>query len=286
MAKAAAGPLLATRWGSGKGELGRSRPPEGNPEGPMSFVRAGGDLVVLDQVNGRVTRYDANGKVRSSFDATATTQDIAVAKDGTAVLLDRLAEKTVRIVDPNGRKIGSVPLPPDRVPEPGVVSGVFVDGKDVYVEKAHGVLERIATTDGRAAEAAQLGGRPSKDGALLLMATFAAPAARVILNAFDRKLGSLRFARAITFPRPARQVMLLDSDLRGTIYLGVLGGSPETVHIACIDPTDGHATGRLSVPTSTLPEESFRDFSVGDDGTIVLAVRTDEGVEYRTARCP
>ena len=283
---AGAAALVAARWGSGRGELGRSRPQEGNPEGPMSFVRAGDELLVLDQVNGRVARYDANGKLRSTFEATATTQDLAVAKDGTVALLDRLVDKTVRLVDKNGRPIGALPLPPDRVDDPGLVTGVFVDGKDVYVEKEHGVLTRIGSTDGSSADAAELTGRPSKDGTLLLMAVLAPAEARVTLNAFDRKLGSLRFARAIHFPRPARQIMLLDSDMRGTVYVGVLGGNPQMVHIACLDPGDGHAIGRLSVPTSATPEEAFRDFSIGDDGTIVLALRTEDGIEYHTAHCP
>ncbi len=281
-----AGAVIAARWGSGRGELGRSRPHEGNPEGPMSFARSGDELFVLDQVNGRVVRYDASGKVRGTFETTPTTQDLTVAKDGTVVLLDRLVDKTVRLVDKNGRAIGALPLPPDRVGEPGLVTGVFVDGKDVYVEKEHGVLTRIGATDGSAEDPAELTGRPSKDGTLLLMAVLSPAAARVDVNAFDRRLGSLRFARAVTFARPARQIMLLDTDRRGTIYVGVLGGNPEMVHIACLDPSDGRAIGRLSVPTSATPEESFRDFTVADDGTILLALRTEDGIEYQSAHCP
>jgi hypothetical protein len=278
--------MLAARWGSGRGELGRSRPQEGNPEGPMSFASAGEDLLVLDQVNQRVVRYDARGAVKDTFDASPTTQDIAVGKDGTVALLDRLVDKTVRLVDARGRPIGSLSLPADRVPDPGLVTGVFVDGKDVYVEKEHGVLTRIGTTDGRPAEAAELTGRPSKDGTLLLMAVLSAPEARVTLNAFDRVLGSLRFARSIPFVRPVREVVLLDTDRRGTIYLGVTAGKPPMVHVACLDPSDGRAIGRLSMPSSEVEEESFRDFVVADDGTIIASLRSEEGVEYRTARCP
>ncbi|MDF2695401.1 MAG: hypothetical protein K0S65_3784, partial [Labilithrix sp.] len=222
----------------------------------MSFARAGDDLLVLDQVNARVVRYDAKGKVRGTFDATLTTQDIAVGKDGNVVLLDRLVDKTARIVDRNGRAIGTLPLPADRVGDPGLVTGVFVDGRDVYVEKQHGVLTLIGTTDGSRADPAELTGRPSKDGSLLLMAVLSTAEARVNLNVFDRRLGSLRFARAIPFPRPTRQVTLLDSDLRGTIYLGVLGGNPQMVHVACLDSADGHAIGRVTLATSAVPEES------------------------------
>ncbi|CAN5888527.1 hypothetical protein BH11MYX4_BH11MYX4_38670 [soil metagenome] len=56
--------------------------------------------------------------------------------------------------------------------------------------------------------------------------------------------------------------------------------------VACLDPSDGHVLGRVSLPLSHTPEESLRDFTVGDDGTIVYAVRGEDGVEYQNATCP
>jgi hypothetical protein len=284
---AAPSAILVARWGSARGELGRQRPQEGNPEGPMSLVLAGDELVVLDQVNGRLARYDKNGRLRSTSDAPTTAQDVAVAKDGTVVMVDRLVGKAITLVDASGRKIGEMPLGP-RVPQPGLVTGVMVDGKNVYVEKEHGALVLIGTTDGRPAdEALELSGRPSKDGALLLTAGLSSKAhGRAYLNAFDRKTQSLRFARQITFPSPSQAIVLLDSDAKGTLYLGVAAGDPGDAHITCLDPGDGHVIGRVALPLSHTPEESFRDFTVGSDGTIAFAVRTDDGVQYRTATCP
>ena len=278
--------LVIARWGSGRGELGRDRPQEGNPEGPMSLVLAGRDLLVLDQVNGRLARYDDKGRLLSTSDAPTTAQDIAVAKDGTVAMVDRLVGKSITLVDANGRKIGELPL--SRVPESGLVTGVMVDGKDVYVEKEHGALVLIGTTDGKPAdEATELSGRPSKDGALLLTAGLSSkPQGRAYLNAFDRKAQALRFARTILFPRPSQAIVLLDSDAKGTIYLGVAAGDPGDAHVACLDPGDGHVLGRVVLPLSHTPEEAFRDFTVGDDGTIAFAVRTEDGVQYRTATCP
>lgn len=284
-----AGPsvLLVARWGSARGELGRERPQEGNPEGPMSLVLAGKDLVVLDQVNGRLARYDAKGRLLSTSDAPTTAQDVAIGKDGTVAMIDRLVGKAVTLVDANGRKIGELPLGP-KVGEPGLVTAVVVDGKKVYVEREHGALVLIGGTDGTpATDEEQLTGRPSKDGNLLLTAGLASKAqGRAYLNAVDRKSGALKFARSILFPRPAQAIVLLDSDAKGVLYLGVASGDPGDAHIACLDPGDGHVLGRIVLPLSHTPEESFRDFTVGDDGTIAFAVRTDEGVQYRTAACP
>lgn len=277
--------LVAAKWGSAKGQLGHERPSEGNPEGPMSFALANGKLVVLDQVNRRIVRYDERGNVVSDSEAPATVQDIAVARDGSAALLDRLSSKSITLVDPSGKKIGELSLERAKAGDPGLVTGVFVDGKDVYVEKEHGALVQIGTIDGRPADgAAELAGRPSRDGSLLLHATMAQ--GRVVVNAIDRKTSSLRFARAVPFARPLRAVLLLDSDTRGTIYLAASAGAPNEAEIVCLEPSEGRVIGRGTVTVSTVPEESFRDFSVGDDGAIVYAVRTDEGVTYASVRCP
>ena len=284
-----AGPrvLLSAKWGSARGQLGRDRPAEGNPEGPMSLVLAGRDLLVLDQVNGRLARYDADGRLKGTSDAPATAQDLAVGKDGTVAMIDRLAGKTVTLVDANGRKIGELPLGA-RVPEPGLITAIVIDGKDVYAEKEHGALVRLGSTDGTpAGESIQLAGRPSKDGTLLLTAGFSSkPAGRAYLNAISRATTTSRFAVQVSFPRPSHAIVLLDSDLKGIIYLGVAAGEPGEANIVCLDPGDGRVVGRVALPLSHTPEESFRDFTVGDDGTIAFAVRGDEGIEYRTSHCP
>jgi outer membrane protein assembly factor BamB len=279
--------MVIARWGSARGELGRERPQEGNPEGPMSIVLAGKDLLVLDQVNGRLARYDAKGRLLSTSDAPTTAQDIAVGKDGTVAMVDRLVGKAVTLVDANGRKIGELPLGP-KVGEPGLVTAVVVDDKKVYVEREHGALVLIGGTDGSpASEDEQLTGRPSKDGTLLLTAGLASKAqGHAYLNAVDRKTGALKFARSILFPRPAQAIILLDSDAKGTLYLGVASGDPGDAYVACLAPGDGHVLGRIVLPLSHTAEESFRDFTVGDDGTIAFAVRTDDDVQYRTATCP
>jgi hypothetical protein len=283
MADVAAGAAVVARWGGRKGELGHSRDPEANAEGPMSVARAGDDLLVLDQVNGRVVRYDGAGAVRGTFEASRTTQDIAVARDGTVALLDRLVDRSVRLVGPGGNSIATIPVPSSRVPDPGLVTGLFIDKTDVYVEKEHSVLVRIGSTDGHVGDAAVLPGRPTKDGASILMAVLDSADSRVKLNVLDRTRGVLRFARAVPFPPPARQIVLLDSDLSGKIYIAVAG--PELTRLACLD-VDGEVAGRVDLPVSSTPDESFRDFVVADDGTITQMLRSEDGVEYRTTRCP
>jgi hypothetical protein len=284
---------LRAAWGSGRDELGHARPQEGNAEGPMSFALAGKDLLVVDQINGRLVRYDEEGRVIRTTSIASTVQDVAVTKDGHTLLLDRLGEGAVTLIDASGREAGRLSLAAAGIKEPGMVTGLFVDGSSVYVEQEHGALVRLGTADGEPANGDakdQLAGRPSKDGSLLLTAVISSrPGGRVVVNAFDRKTASLRFARAVSFPRPLEALALLDTDDRGVVYVGAAsGGAGGTgrVTIACLDPADGHALGFVVVPHGTTPDESFRDFAVGGDGTIVYALRTESGVDYLTARCP
>ncbi len=208
----------------------------------------------------------------------ARRKTLALAKDGTAILLDRLGGHNVTIVDARGRTIGDVPLG-SRAGEPGLVTGVFVDDRTVYVEKEHGSLVPIGTLDARTVDdsAKALAGRPSKDGTLLLLAGLSSPMeGKAFVNATDRKTQSLRFARTIQFPPPARSIALLDTDARGT-HLSRHRVRLATEHDGGMFglPSDGHVIARVTLPGSGTPEESFRDFSVGDDGAIVYAVRND-----------
>ncbi|HYH99417.1 MAG TPA: hypothetical protein VD972_25910, partial [Hyalangium sp.] len=51
-------------WGSGASQLGRHRPQEASPEAPMSMAADMlGNVVVLDQINGRLFRLDPDGNV-------------------------------------------------------------------------------------------------------------------------------------------------------------------------------------------------------------------------------
>src|SRR5690349_10809377 len=79
------GVVLFSPWGGSRGNhLGRDRPQEGSPTGPMSLTMDGkGRVYVLDQVNGRVVRYGADGKPEGEVDLkNNTAHDIALGKDG------------------------------------------------------------------------------------------------------------------------------------------------------------------------------------------------------------
>jgi hypothetical protein len=284
----------ATWGGSRMDQLGHSRPDEGNPEAPMAVsVDGKGRMFVLDQVNGRVVRVGADGKPEGiiPLKQQEAAQDLAIADDGSAAVLDRYNSKSVVLYDENGGVRGEIPLEGEAIEQVGEISGVFTDGKDVYVEKEHGPLVRIGTTDGQpAADRGEIPGRPTRDGQSFIKAGIIDPAAgRMYITSTERVNMKHRFTREIRHPAEIRGILMLDSDKAGTIYLATHLVSPEgteAVVLTCHDSLNGYPLGSATLPVNTMPEETFRDFAVLDDGTVLYSVRTEAGVSYQKFDCP
>lgn len=282
-------------WGgSSADQVGRERPEEGNPVGPMSLATdRRGRTYVLDQVNDRVTRRGPDGRVEATIPVKlAGAQDVAVADDGSMVVLDRLGDKRLAIYDEGGRVRGEIPLGgPDggATGDPGLLTGVFVDGKDVWVEREHGTLIRVGDTSGAPAEPKEAPGRPSRDGALWLSAGIVdAKAGRAFVSAIDRGTGDHRFTRELRQKAELRAILLLDSDKAGTIYVGVevqVAPDREAVVVTCLEPSHGQPVGSMVLPANTMPEETFRDLAVLDGGGVVYARRSEAGVTYEVHEC-
>ncbi|MDP1916018.1 MAG: hypothetical protein Q8L14_07225 [Myxococcales bacterium] len=284
-------------WGSGDEALGREHQPEGNPEGPMSLtVGADGSIFVLDQVNQRLVRLDAKGKRLSSTPLPLqAAQDVVVTKDGTALVMDRLVDKAVAVIGPDGKQKGELPLEGKGLTEGGASTGLFNDGDDVLVEREHGDLVRIGKSDGtKDTERGEVPGRPSKDGANYLTAVIVDPVQGLFsLTAIAKANLVHRFTRQVSFGQAILALVMLDSDAAGLSYVGAHaeapGSTPEAPRLAivvlCLDGRDGATLGRTSFPANAVADESFRELSVGTDGSILFLRRTTEGAQLERHRC-
>lgn len=289
--------LAVFGWGSGEGQLGSSRQPEGNPEGPMSFgVGPDGSVWILDQVNQRLVKLDAKGRRLGTIPVPVqAAQDVVVTKDGSALVMDRLVDKAVAIIGPDGKPRGELALEGKGLPEGGASTGLFDDGDDVLVEREHGDLVRLGKTSGKAdPERGEVPGRPSKDGAAYFTAMLVEPrAGMVALTAVSKATLTHRFTRQLSFGGPVLSLVLLDSDASGLAYLGaqreVPGSTPEAPRLGlvvlCVDGADGHPVGQVAFPANAMAEESFRELSVTPEGAILFLRRTPEGAQLERHRC-
>lgn len=292
-------------WGSGQGQLGKDVPQEGNPEAPMSLAIApGGGAWVLDQVNNRLVKIDKDGKVQTTQQLTLQgAQDLAVGKDGTVAVMDRLLDKQVALFDRDGKALGQLPVEGKNLENGGTASGVFIDGDEVFVEREHGDLVKVGDTTGKAdAERGEVPGRPTRDGKGWLTAMISSmPEGRVAVTAIDRPSKQLRFTRELRVGTEVYGLNLLDSDQSGIIYLGVMAmvarpaepaagatGAAKlspTVLLFCLDPRDGAPLGRAELPANESPEETVRELVVLDEGGVLYLHRTDEGAQLTRWDC-
>ncbi len=285
--------LASATWGSGPGQLGRSIPQEGNPQAPSSFaVAPDRSLVVLDQVNSRLVRIGPDGQVRSTTPLSQQVpQDLAVGRDGSAAILDRLKDRSVTLLRPDGSVAGELPIVGANLSEAGAATGVFVDGDSVYVEKEHSALVRVGDTSGKPdPDQPTVPGRPSRDGTLYLNAgTIDPPAGRLYVNAIARPSLEHRYTRELRLGAPLLSLVLLDTDLRGNIYLGALlepkEGQPLVAHVICMSEQTGAPWGTADVPANGGPEETFRELTVLDEGGLIYVARDEVGISYQRAEC-
>lgn len=249
----------------------------------------GGKMYVLDQVNDRVVRIDADGNRTALPIAAPTTQDLVVGADGTVALLDRFQGKEVALYDDQGNPIGALPLVGEGLDNPGLVTGVFVDGNDVYAEREHGPLVKVGTTDGKPAEPrSEIPGRPTRDGKAFIKAGIIdAPTGRAYVAANARPSEEHMYTRELKLEAPIHSIQLLDTDLTGQIYFAaqVEEEGNDVILLVCLEQQTGVASGTAILPANTLPEESFRDLIVLDEGGVMLALRSEEGVSYEYYDC-
>ena len=285
--------VFQAAWGRGAGELGREVPTEGAPEGPASFVVGpAGRVYVLDQVNVRVQVFEQGRPVETISLPRDTYQDIGLDRDGRLVLLDRLVNRSMDIVDLSGRLVRSFPLEGRSVPEGGGTTGLFVYPNGIWVEVEHTSLVRIADENGKPDVTRSVAaGRYSADGHWLLRAALAGRHGAVVLS---QPVHSVRpslgvFAR-IAFPRRAAHLTALGTDLQGRVVLAALlmqrrSRPPFEVltaeHHVVVLKRDGTEHRRLSLPVNSSPEEQFRGLRVAPDGALYHLSFDPSGVTLR-----
>ncbi len=280
-------------FGDGPLALGRRRDPETAAVGPSAIsVGRSGEVLINDPVHGRLLRLDGKGKPIGTIKLPSqTVDDLLALPDGSVAALDRLGEKTVWRVNSDGKTLGEFAVEGSGLREAASATGVFADPDGgLFVEVGHKSLVRI---DGPSGERQTLPGRPRRDGGIYLRGAIADRKAGIVrLEALLRD-GVSAWAVNLPYGAPVLRIVLLDSDRAGNAYVGATVGleaaSPpyaiveEKLVIIAVDPA-GTPRGTLTLPGRGATEETFRELSVGDDGTLYRMVTSDEGVRVETYR--
>jgi len=281
--------VFTARWGGAPGELGRKGANESNPEGPMSFaVDERGRAFVLDQVNGRVEVFEPGGNVRSIPLPSDTFQDVALAKNDALVVLDRLTTSSVAYVDETtGRVTHEIALAGKGVAEGGDVTGLFQRDDGTWVEVKHQNLVRIADGEGNPLDERDIvQGRFGANGVLR-----ASKSGERSLFVAEKPDGRPATALAkVSFELPLWQILSLDTDRHGRIYVGASLQEESPVppydllraeEVVVVLESNGAELGRVTLPRNAGPEESFRRIRIGADGAVYHLAFEETGATLR-----
>jgi hypothetical protein len=279
--------IVSAPWGSGPGEIGRTRPSEGAPEGPMSFAMdARGRIHVLDQVNSRIQIFEKGKEPRAVPLPSDTYQDIEIDSRGNTVVLDRLVTGTIAFIDDAGTISHSVPIVGPGVPEGGGVTALLARADGVWVEVEHTTSVRVADASGAPdRERPIVQGRPSADGSARLSASLAGPSGASVGVA--SVAGTADPVQAsVAFPMPVVGLHALESDQQGRVYLAANllreGPAPafdilEEREMVVVLSRAGLEIGRFDIAPPQGPEEQLRPIRVAADGSIYQLVCRERG---------
>jgi len=280
--------VVSGGWGSGPGQFGHKRVLDALPEGPLALsVASDGSVLILDQVNRRLLRFRDGRAVSSIPLGQDSAQDLALGPEGRLVVLDRLLERGVQIYSAEGELLHEVSLAGKL--ELGGLTGVFVDEHGIYLERDHGLVQRSADLDGQRSDSERdLVGRPSRDGQLAISAALLDPqSGQLTVRAHDRVKGQSLWQRVIQLPQPILQLVMIDSDRAGRIYLAAVTAieeqtppyrlSEEALYVMQLG-RDGNERSRLKLPPLHGSDESYRPVTVDDGGNLYVLSTTENGV--------
>jgi hypothetical protein len=282
--------VVAGGWGEGAGQFGRRDGVEADAEGPLAFAVAGDELLILDQVNGRIQRFGRDGSPRGTVAiGSETARDVAVDPAGRLAVLDRDANE-VTLYGTDGQPLATTAIEGGALEAAGDATGLFADHDGVHVERSHTETLRVLGPDGTVDPSRRVApGRPSRDGSRRLQSAIVdAAAGRAVVRVF-REEGLLAWQRPVTFARPIVHLLLLDSDAAGRVYLGAFVAREASqppyellepaIMIVRLDGADGSLAGGLLLPAHTGPEEIAEELQVADDGTVYQMTIGPQGVE-------
>jgi hypothetical protein len=282
------GTVLKLGWGSGPWDAGRHEDGESAPVGPMSFrVDPSGEVYLLDQVNFRVLRFDPGLSASSEIPIGSDTfQDLAVADDGTIILLDRLVRRAVVLMDAGGNELASHAVEGAGIPEGGGITAMFLERDGLWLEVNHERSVRIL--DGSLAPCPRTvrRGRPL-DGGDRTVVAFLDKQGGVGMRTMDSLTGAVLDEKSFSFGQDLYRIAWIEADASGDIHAmfhllepqaANAPGPPDEKVLALRLSKDLGKTGSFESPHTIRAWEQFREFQVAGSGTVYQMAFSDQGV--------
>lgn len=277
--------LIAGSWGNSSDAFGKA---DEGIDGPSSFViGSNGDIYVLDQINQRIKQYDASGEFKKVINIDRrTVGNIAIAADGAIYLLDPILTKSILQYDSNGKLVQQARLNDNFQ----FATSLQVRGADVFAENQREEMYKIIDS-GRALESdnqvnTKVPGKLKKDQAGTFMSARLLDKRNfhVLLTDYD---GKTKLKIKAESKLNINQLLLLDSDSKGNIYVGLEvyeeGPAPDyqfinnQIVVAKYDPS-GKLAGKIEFPRGH-GFAPYKELEVDDKGNVYQLQTDDAGVK-------
>ena len=277
--------VLELPWGDGEREAGRLDGDEAASEGPMSFsITPSGGTLLLDQVNERVLRFDAEGEQVGAYPIPGDTfQDICAAPGERMVLLDRLVRQSLLVLEADGSRGNEFGVLGPAIPEGGGLTAMLWRDDGVWLEYAHTHAVRALTPELEPAAGGVVAGRPAReDGTALVAALDGEGGVRLGIE----RTGQAVVSRTMRLAMDVDRIIWLEADEEGNVYLALhlveyapdgIGLWAEEVVVLRLDARLNDS-GAFHSPHGIVQWEQFREFLVTPDGAVYQMAFTASGV--------
>lgn len=258
--------------GSGPDSVGVAAPPEGNPEGPMSFaIGRGEELYILDQLNRRVQVFRNGKRTRTVPIPGETFADLELTPDGKIVLLDNLVRKALFVLDPAGKVLNTFPLEGRLIPYAPSVTEIQIVAEGEHAGiwvLAEGKAVRVASLDGKPAERVAVPGKFAGDGRRLLGLRTLGDASVVVSRSAKDRFSQWDPERTLFLDKPILGADIW-ADRTGRIYVRTLlsDDSAAADLVSVLNP-GGEDLGRVRLFVQKRHHEIQRPIRVTPEGDI------------------
>jgi len=297
---AAQGPevVVDLPWGSGGMMLGRLDGSEAASYGPLSFGFSPlGDLYFLDQVNFRILKVRADGSPGADIALPLRNcDDMAVAPDGSIVLLDKLDSLSVVVMDELQGTVQEHALAGEGIPEgkSGLITAMFAESDGLWIEYQHAYLVRVLDASMRPAERIILPGRKF-EGTNVTVRAELLPGGGARMWLEDTSSGAFTAGRDISFDHPIDRIIWIDRDAGGELFamFHLIDWSDQPPYGPLYEEVRGirldrnlSETGTMTSPFTITEWRQHREFIVTPDGSLYQMAFTEGGVRILRWRLP
>jgi hypothetical protein len=267
--------------------VGRIFGDESASEGPMSFaLEPDGGALVLDQVNQRVLRLDAEGRARGTIELPSATFEDVEQYEGRAVLaLDRLVGKVLRVMDREGALLAEVPVEGRGIENGGSITAMLPRPDGVWLEVDHRHSVKLLDRQLQPCERQVILGRPIANGQSLRAELDGNGG--VLVSTAGRAEREAAQTAALAAEAPVERILWLDADARGRVHVVMHEVDRATTapfqpvsqqYLAVVLDEQLHELSRTPIPWTPTEFEQNVEFRVAPDGHLVQMAFTQEGV--------